>query len=95
MFGLVGEIADTTLTTDWDEKKRLYASLGIPKYWVIDVRGNRVFMFLLQGEQAYQPSNVSVALVGLSVDLLNQTIERMVQESNGNAALWFAKQIGR
>ena len=91
---LVGEISDTTLTTDLDEKKRLYASLEIPEYWVIEhVRGNRVFMFLLQGVRGYQPSNVSVALAGLSVDLLNQTIEKMVQESNGNAALWFAKQI--
>ncbi|NEP57849.1 MAG: Uma2 family endonuclease [Symploca sp. SIO2G7] len=92
---LVGEISDTTLTTDLDEKKRLYASLGIPEYWVIDVRGNRVFIFLLQGGGSYQPSGVSVALGGLSVDLLNQTIEKMVQESNGNAALWFAQQIVR
>lgn len=90
---LVGEISDTTLTTDLDEKKQLYASLGIPEYWVIDVRGKQVFMFLLQGEQGYQPSDVSVALAGLSIDLLNQTIEKMGQESNGNAALWFAKQI--
>ena len=90
---LVGEISDTTLTTDLDEKKRLYASLGIPEYWVIDVRGNRVFIFLLQAKGTYQPSDVSVALKGLSVDLLNQTIEKMVQESNGNAALWFAQQI--
>ena len=36
---LVGEIADTTLATDMDEKKQLYAGLGIPEYWVIDVRG--------------------------------------------------------
>ncbi|NET59581.1 MAG: Uma2 family endonuclease [Symploca sp. SIO2E6] len=90
---LVGEISDTTLTMDLDEKKRLYASLGIPEYWVIDVRGNRVFIFLLQGKGGYQPSGVSLALAGLSVDLLNQTIEKMVQESNGNAALWFAQQI--
>ncbi len=91
---LVGEISDTTLTTDLDEKKRLYASMGIPEYWVIDVRGNRVFVFLLQ-DGAYQPSGVSVALDGLSMDLLNQTVEKMVAESNGNAALWFSQQIQR
>ncbi len=33
---LVGEIADTTLTSDLDEKKRLYAALQIP-----DVLGSR------------------------------------------------------
>ncbi|MFS8854540.1 Uma2 family endonuclease, partial [Synechococcus sp. H55.2] len=39
---LVGEIADTTLSLDLDEQKQLYASLGIPEYWVIDVKGRRV-----------------------------------------------------
>jgi Uma2 family endonuclease len=37
---LVAEIADTTLAIDLDEKKQLYASLAIPEYWVIDIRGN-------------------------------------------------------
>jgi Uma2 family endonuclease len=32
---LVGEIADTSLGIDLDEQKQLYASLGIPEYWVI------------------------------------------------------------
>ena len=31
---LVGEISDTTLASDLDQKKRLYASLGIAEYWV-------------------------------------------------------------
>jgi Uma2 family endonuclease len=29
---LVGEISDTTLATDLDEKKQLYADLEIPEY---------------------------------------------------------------
>ncbi|MCX5933296.1 MAG: Uma2 family endonuclease [Pseudanabaena sp. LacPavin_0818_WC45_MAG_42_6] len=33
---LVGEISDTTLAIDLDEKKRLYADLGISEYWVYD-----------------------------------------------------------
>nr|WP_233428096.1 Uma2 family endonuclease [Planktothrix agardhii] len=24
---------------DLDEKKQLYAGLGVPEYWVIDIRG--------------------------------------------------------
>ena len=45
---LVGEISDPTLSTDLDEKKHLYAELGIPEYWVVDVQGKRVFCFHLQ-----------------------------------------------
>ncbi|WP_264327997.1 Uma2 family endonuclease [Romeriopsis navalis] len=48
---LVGEIADTTLATDLDEMKQLYAALGIREYWVIDVQGRRVMIFGL-GEMA-------------------------------------------
>ncbi|OUC15212.1 MAG: hypothetical protein B0A82_08270, partial [Alkalinema sp. CACIAM 70d] len=45
---LVGEISATSLSQDLDEQKHLYASLGIPEYWVIDVKGLRVFAFTLQ-----------------------------------------------
>jgi Uma2 family endonuclease len=48
---LVGEIADTMLASDLDEKKKLYADLQILEYleyWVIDVQGKRVIAFRLQ-----------------------------------------------
>ncbi|WP_013321522.1 Uma2 family endonuclease [Gloeothece verrucosa] len=89
---LVGEIADTTLATDLDEKKHLYAALGIPEYWVIDVRGKRVFAFILE-EGIYKETDQSVALAGLPIHLLEQTLERLAQESNGSAATWFLQQI--
>jgi Uma2 family endonuclease len=90
---LVGEISDTTLTTDLDEKKYLYADLGIPEYWVIDVKGLRVFAFQLQSNGKYQECATSVALLGLPITLLNQTLERLNAETNGSAAMWFAQQI--
>ena len=34
---IVFEISDTSLNTDLTEKAELYASAGIPDYWVIDV----------------------------------------------------------
>jgi Protein of unknown function (DUF820). len=92
---LVGEIADTTLTTDLDEKKHLYADLGIPEYWVVDVQGLRVFAFQLQSNGKYQECATSVALLGLPISLLNQTLERLNAETNGSAAMWFAQEIAR
>jgi Uma2 family endonuclease len=88
---LVAEIADTTLPIDLDEKKQLYLALGIPEYWVIDVRGRQVWIFLLI-DQKYQECSESGVLQGLPIDLLEQTLARM-DEDNGNVALWFADQI--
>ena len=88
---LVAEISDTTLAIDLDEKKQLYLALGIPEYWVIDVKGKQVLAFrLIDGK--YQQIDESVALSGLPIDLLEKTLDRS-DNDNGNAALWFASQI--
>ena len=91
---LVGEVGDTTIAADLDEKKHLYAALGIPEYWVADVKGARVLAFRLDAKGHYQQIEISVALAGLPIALLSQTLERLTQgESNGSAAQWFAQQI--
>jgi Uma2 family endonuclease len=88
---LVVEISDTTLAIDLDEKKQLYLALEIPEYWVIDVKGRQIFAFRLIDEK-YQQCAESVALAGLSIELLERTLAQM-DNDNGNAALWFANQI--
>jgi Uma2 family endonuclease len=88
---LVVEISDTTLAIDLDEKKQLYLALEIPEYWVIDVKGRQIFAFRLIDEK-YQQCTESVALAGLSIELLERTLAQM-DNDNGNAALWFASQI--
>lgn len=88
---LVVEISDTTLSTDLDRKKQLYLALEIPEYWVVNIRGKQVIAFrLIDGE--YEECIESVALLGLPIQLLEQTIDRM-DNHNGNAAMWFAAQI--
>jgi len=90
---LVGEIADTTLATDLDEKKQLYAELQIPEYWVINVRGRQVMAFRLQKNGKYQQCTHSVALAGLPIALLDRTLSHLSEETNISAALWFSQQI--
>ena len=39
------EYANTSLSKDLDEKKRLYAEAGIPEYWVVNLRDMTVLLF--------------------------------------------------
>lgn len=89
---LIGEVSDTTLATDLDEKKQLYAALLIPEYWVINVQGRQVLAFRLQEDGKYQQIHHSVALENLAISLLEQTLERVNQGTNISAALWFSQQ---
>ncbi|TVQ64748.1 MAG: Uma2 family endonuclease [Spirulina sp. DLM2.Bin59] len=90
---LVGEIADTTLSLDLDEQKQLYASLGIPEYWVIDVKGMRIFAFGLTESGRYEAISESQVLTGLAIALLEQTLERMNEGTNTAAANWLMGQL--
>jgi Putative restriction endonuclease len=68
--------------------------LGIPEYWVVDVRGLRVLAFRLDERGRYQQVEVSVALMELSIALLEQTLMSMGQGvSNSAAAQGFAQAI--
>jgi Uma2 family endonuclease len=90
---LVGEIADTSLSLDLDEQKRLYASLGIVEYWVIDVKGRRLFAFGLNPAGEYEPIVSSQVLTGLSIDLVEQALDRLATETNTTAANWLMQQL--
>jgi Uma2 family endonuclease len=90
---LVGEIADTTLSLDLDEQKQLYASLGIREYWVIDVKGMRLFAFGLAESGIYETIQVSQVLTNLPITLIEQTLERSMQETNTAAANWLMQQL--
>ncbi len=90
---LVAEISDTTLATDLDEKKQLYADLGISEYWVIDVEGRQVSIFQLLSGGQYQISDRSSILNGLTQEILAAAIRRVIEESTDSAARWFQDQI--
>ena len=42
---LIVEVADSTLDYDTTTKAELYATAGIPDYWVLDVVGRRLLVF--------------------------------------------------
>lgn len=91
---LVIEVADTTLDSDLDQKKHLYAELGIPEYWVIDSQSNQVFIFILQDQRYFKAEN-SQLITGFTATLLSETIEQMKAGSNISAALWFGERLSQ
>ncbi|MGJ3254280.1 MAG: Uma2 family endonuclease [Elainellaceae cyanobacterium] len=92
---LVGEISDTTLASDLDEQKHLCEALGIPEYWVIDIKGERVFAFQLNQDGEYKLCDQSRALAELPIALLTETVQRLSADTNTSAAAWFAQEIAR
>jgi Uma2 family endonuclease len=50
---LVIEVAVSSLMYDLAVKARIYASAGIPEYWVVDVSGRRVVVHRSPGADAY------------------------------------------
>lgn len=42
---LVVEVADTTLDRDTSTKAEIYATAGVPEYWVVDLDGRQVWVF--------------------------------------------------
>ncbi|MEN9216651.1 MAG: Uma2 family endonuclease [Gloeomargarita sp. HHBFW_bins_162] len=91
---LVVEISDTTLDSDLDQKKHLYAELGIPEYWVIDAQGGQVFIFVLR-ERKYLKVEDSPTLTGFTSTLLSQTIAQLKIGTNTSVAAWFLHQFQR
>ncbi|NJK35934.1 MAG: Uma2 family endonuclease [Oscillatoriales cyanobacterium SM2_2_1] len=89
---LVVEVVDTTLASDLDEKKHLYAELNVPEYWVIEAKGAQAFIFFLQ-ERRYFRSEKSNLLRNFTDSLLSQAIEQMKAESNISAVLWLNEQL--
>ena len=91
---LACEVSDTTLASDLDEKKRTYAALAVPEYWVVDVRGSRVFFFCLNANGQYEETQRSMAIPDFSCELLEQALSMLSPTiTNMDVANWFQQQL--
>jgi Uma2 family endonuclease len=41
----IAEVCASTRTADYRDKVRLYASAGVPTYWVVDVEGRKLDVY--------------------------------------------------
>jgi Uma2 family endonuclease len=89
---LVGEVADTTLASDLDEMKQIYAAMNVPEYWVVDVQGRRVLMFeLVTGK--YQQIDESRIMPGVTADLLKAALAQWAAGNGVAIGNWFMTQL--
>lgn len=55
---LIIEIADTTLKTDLEVKRQLYASANIPDYWVLDLTQRQLYIHRDANGEDYQTTMI-------------------------------------
>jgi len=73
--GLLVEVADTTLDFDLRRKSSLYARMGVPEYWVVDVKGRTIELFTQPRDDGYAERRqiafgepiVSATIAGLEI----------------------------
>jgi Uma2 family endonuclease len=51
---LLVEVADRTLRTDLGRKARIYASAGVPEYWVVDLNTRTLYVHRVPRDGAYR-----------------------------------------
>jgi Uma2 family endonuclease len=76
---LIIEVSVTTLKTDMNFKKALYAGASIPEYWVFDVEGRQIHQF-------WEPTGEDFAqtrLVAVGESLASVTIGGLTVETGG------------
>jgi Uma2 family endonuclease len=76
---LVVEISSTTLRTDLQYKKALYADAGIPEYWVVDVAAKKVHTFWLPEGDDYRETSI----IDIGNEISSQTIARLTVDTAG------------
>lgn len=89
---LVIEIAQTTLADDLGNKRLLYEDLGVSEYWVVDVQNSQVIAFKINNRGS-QRLEISQALPGLKISLLNEALQRTRQSNHRLVGQWLMEQF--
>lgn len=96
LFGpptLVIEIGASSLSDDLGPKRLLYERLGVSEYWVVDVKAQRAIAFSIAAGRSGQ-IQVSEALPGLEMSLVETALRRSVTEDDGAIVRWLMQILG-
>ncbi len=91
---LIVEVLDDVLISDLG-KKKLYSALGLKEYWVIDLGSLRASIVQLSTDGRYYPTEISAALLGLPVAVLEGALIHTLEEGNQGANRWLQEQIAK
>lgn len=91
---LAVEVAASSLEDDRNRKQNLYQRLGVREYWVVNVNAGRVIATIFVDEEP-QEIRQSQVLVGLEMDLVEETLRRSQTEDDGAISRWLLKTLPR
>lgn len=87
------EISATTLEDDLGPKRLLYERLGVQEYWVVNVEAAEVIAFKMEDGGSRQ-IKTSSALPGLSINIIEEALQRSTTEDDGTINRWLFQQFG-
>jgi Uma2 family endonuclease len=86
------EIYVTTLSDDLGQKRLLYERLGVPEYWVVNVESATVTAFAVRDGGSWRIFESQV-LVGLSMSIVEEALQRSQTEDDGAINRWLMETI--
>ncbi len=90
---LVIEISDTSLRDDLGAKRLQYEDLGIVEYWIVNVQTREILGFSIAPDSSIRRVRESVVLPGLKLEILEQALQRSLQENQSATTAWLMQQF--
>lgn len=90
---LVIEISDTSLKDDLGAKQLQYEDLGIAEYWIVNVQAREILGFSIASDSSIRRVRESSVLPGLKLEILEQALQRSLQENQSATTAWLMQQF--
>lgn len=90
---LVIEVSDTSLLDDLGMKRLQYEDLGIPEYWIVNVKTMQIVAFSIAADGSTRRIQESLVLPGLRLEVLEQALQRSRQENQSKTTAWLMQQF--
>ena len=87
------EISDTSLADDLGSKRLQYEELGIPEYWIVNVRDMEIIAFSISADGSTRRIRESQVLPGLNLAVLEEALQRSRQENQSATTAWLMQQF--